>query len=134
MDLSALLAIAGIISAVGVTVLFFRIQRELQMKERNERTWIPWADRLAFGATFLSMLVLAVTLIDRDSSSRFSAWLAPLLVASVVLVIGYAPAILAHYRLLGGPDVGPRDNPEPVEKWIVWGTLVLATIAAYVAR
>lgn len=97
MDVSALLTVAGIIAAVGFAVLLARIQRELHMKEKGERTWIPWADWLAFGSTFLSMVVVAVVLIDRDSSSFLSTWLRPILSASVVLVVGYAPAVLAHY-------------------------------------
>jgi hypothetical protein len=135
MDQSALLTVAGIIAAVGFAVLVARIQRELHMKEKGEITWIPWADWLAFGSTFFSMVVVAVVVIDKNSSSIFSTWARSFLSASVVLVVGYAPAVLAHYRLLfGGQNNGPRHNPEPAERWIVLATILLAAFAAYMAR
>jgi hypothetical protein len=55
MDKSALLTVASIIAAAGFAILVARIQREQHMKEKGEITWIPWADWLAFGSTFLSM-------------------------------------------------------------------------------
>ena len=135
MDTSALLTVAGIIAAVGFAVFVARIQRELQMREKGERTWIPWADWLAFGSTLLSMVVVAALLIDTKSKSAPSLWARPLLSASVVLVVGYAPAVLAHYRLLfSGRDIGPRVNPEPAERWLVYATVILAALAAYVSR
>ena len=72
MDIPALLTVASIIAAVGFAVLVARIQRELHMKEKREITWIPWADWLAFGSTFLSMVVVAVVVIDRNLSPVFS--------------------------------------------------------------
>lgn len=135
MDISALLTVASIVAAVGFAVLLARIQRELLMKEKGERAWIPWADWLAFGSTFLSMVVVAATLINWGSSSSPSAWLRPALSAAVVLVVGYAPAVLAHYRLLfSGANEGPRDNPEPAERWIVLATILLAGFAAYMSH
>jgi hypothetical protein len=134
-DSSALLTVAAIIAAVGFAVLLARIPRELHMKEKGERTWIPWADWLALGSTFLSMGVVAALMIDSSSSSFLSTWLRPTLSAAVVLVVGYAPAVLAHYRLLSsGKDKGPRDNPEPAERWIVLTTILLAAFAAYMSR
>ena len=47
--------------------------------------------------------------------------------ATSMMVAGYIFGILAHYRLLFGKGrTGPRDNPEPAERWIVILSVVLA--------
>jgi hypothetical protein len=40
-DPGTLSTIASIISAFGAAMLFFRIQRELQMRKSGERVWLP---------------------------------------------------------------------------------------------
>lgn len=130
-DPGALAAVASIIAAFGVAMLFFRIQRELQMQEEHEINWIPWADWLLVGATILSLfLVILPMLVLRGPASRW-ALLPPSAAASAaILVAGYMPAILAHYRfILGGRRQGPRINPEPAERLVV----VLASVVAVAA-
>jgi hypothetical protein len=53
-----------------------------------------------------------------------------------VLVAGYIPAIMAHYRIVfvrdrlfwGRLRQGPRDNPEPSERILAVGVAALATV------
>jgi hypothetical protein len=40
-DAATLATIASVISAFGAAMLFFRIQRELSMKEQGEQIWLP---------------------------------------------------------------------------------------------
>jgi hypothetical protein len=111
-DPGTLSTIASIISAFGAAMLFFRIQRELQMGEKAERVWLPVADWLLVGATLLSLLFVIVPLVI-FSAHRLPSGASG---AAAVLVAGYVFAILAHYRILFGANrSGPRSNPEPSE-------------------
>jgi hypothetical protein len=47
--------------------------------------------------------------------------------ASIIMIVGYVFAILAHYRLiLGKNGQGSRNNPEPAEAVILYATCFLA--------
>ena len=58
-DTGTLATVASIISAFGAAMLFFRIQRELDMKKQGERIWLPVADWLLVAATVVSLLANA---------------------------------------------------------------------------
>jgi hypothetical protein len=104
----------------------FRIQRELYVQEvRKEPTWITWADRLVISSTLTALLFLVlpiVALVHYDVAATVTS-------VAVILLSGYVPSILAHYRFFvpGGP---PRSNPEPLERKFVWTTLVVGMIGA----
>jgi hypothetical protein len=126
-----LITVGSVIAAFGVAVLVFRIQRELYMESQGERSWVPWADRLLISATTAAFLLVIVPLI---SFTRTPIWALTLAAAgnsfAVLLLAGYPFAILAHYRRLWGKNrTGPRDNPEPAERYCVIGTGILAMIA-----
>ena len=53
-----LLTVASILAGFGCAMLFFRVQRELAMHDRNEIIWLPWADWLLIVATMLSLSVI----------------------------------------------------------------------------
>jgi hypothetical protein len=59
-DAATLSTIASIITAAGVTMLFFRVQREAEMERRGYQTWIPYADRLLLGATVVAIGLVLV--------------------------------------------------------------------------
>jgi hypothetical protein len=128
METGDLLSVASILAAFGSAMLFFRIQRELEMHERAEIQWIPWADWLLILATLIALLAVILPIF-------FSAGLRlPLAAASAatVLLAGYVLAILAHYRIiLGFGRKGPRTNPEPGELVVV--LLLLAAAAGVFA-
>ena len=121
---------ASLIGAFGASTLSFRIQRELGARGDGDITWIPWADGLMFVATVASFAVVALLLAGQREPC-VNRWSAGTLAASAVLAASYPPAILAHYRLLGGKGrQGPRANPEPLERWI---TIVAGFLAVGVA-
>jgi len=129
-DNSTIAQIASIIAAFGAAMLFFRIPRELEMNKNGEQIWIPYSDQLLIYATlaslFLSLLPIVVMKEDivilRNLTRAACA-------ASTVMLGGYIPGILAHYRLIFGKNRhGPRDNPEPAEKVIVNIALLLAIL------
>jgi hypothetical protein len=131
-DDSILATIASIIAGFGAAMLFFRIQRELQMSENNEVTWIPWAYWLLIFATIFSLLMVIFPIVTVSSRSGILKSLpAAGCSAASIMVAGYILGILAHYRLIFGRNrSGPRENPEPAERIIVYLS-VLFSIAAF---
>lgn len=123
-----LATVASIVTAAGVAMLFFRVQREQDMKRRGERDWIPVADLLLLGATFTAILVvlLPILLFDSDFLGRRVPTAG--CTAALVALVGYVPALLAHYRLMFGSAgrEGDRDNPERPEGEIVIGMTAVA--------
>lgn len=103
------------------------------MAQKGERTWIPLADCLLILAVIFSLFLVILPLILTSHSSLFIGKLARAgCSASTVVLGGYIPSILAHYRLIfGNKRKGPRVNPEPAEKaWIV--ITILSAIVIFV--
>jgi hypothetical protein len=113
--------VSSITAGFGITVLFFRIDRELRMAERRERIWIPWADWLLFAATMGSLIAVLLPLVLLPESELLGLRVpAAGCAAALVCLTGYVVGALAHYRLIfasGGH--GPRANPEPAERVVV---------------
>ena len=132
MNIDTMSNIAAIIAGFGSAALVFRIQRELEMEEQGEVIWIPWADRLLIASVTLSLIfVLLLQLVFPDIETLSFALSRGFLAAALVMMAGYIFAILAHYRMLfGGKRTGPRVNPEPPERIIVFVSLFVA-IAAF---
>ena len=130
-DAATLATIASIISGFGIAMLFFRIQRELQMREQLEFNWIPWADRLLIGATLTSQLLVVFPLVAFSATSTVVVKCASAgCAAASLMAAGYVLGILAHYRLLFGKRrKGPRVNPEPAERVIVFAVVTAALLA-----
>jgi len=124
-DPGTLANIASVIAAFGAAMLFFRIQRELEMGGEGEIVWLPWADRLLVAATLLCLVgvILPITFnVKITIPATFAAM-------SATLVGGYIFGIMAHYRILFGRGrSGPRTNPEPGERRVVYLTVVLSLI------
>ena len=133
-DPGVLVTVASITAGFGITVLFFRIDRELRMNERGERIWLPWADWLLLAATFASLLLVLLPVILFPESEGLGSRLPTAgCAAATVGLAGYLFGILAHYRLLfGSARSGPRGNPEPSERIVVLAT-VIAAIGVFVA-
>ncbi|MEA5595748.1 MAG: hypothetical protein HC815_39815 [Richelia sp. RM1_1_1] len=135
MDTSALLTVASIISGFGITIFTFRLQREIQVMERNSQVWIPWADYLVITAVMVSLLIGILPIVVVSSPPKFIYQIANgACAASIVMLAGYVPGILAHYRFILAKNTrSARQNPEPSERWIVIMFLCFAFIAFTVA-
>ncbi len=139
MDAGTLATIASIISAFGAAMLFFRIQRELYMREQLERDWFPLADWLLVAATLMCLLLVIVPLVSY-SATKLPASATDLPAAAAgsaaILVAGYVFSILAHYRILFGYErllwgkrrEGPRDKTEPSELYLSIATAIFASL------
>ena len=154
-DDATLAAIGAAIVGFGIVAFVFRVQRELDVRERAAQpqaglkrhipahanpdkpgtpTWIPWADRLLIGAvTAAIVLVLFPISLAGSVSTLWGEQLpAAACSGSALALAGYIPALLAHYRFgrFGRNAEGYRDNPEPAERIIVIASIILAVAAA----
>lgn len=133
LDTGTLSTTASITSAFGAAMLVFRIQRELEMNRAGEINWIPLCDWLLIGATEISLLLVLVALTMLSGTSRLANLPVAACACASVLLAGYIPAVLAHYRLIfAGGRSGARTNPEPSERIIVIVTCALALLTAIV--
>ena len=155
-DDATLAAIGAAIVGFGIVAFIFRVQRELDVRERAAQprtaletrltpgwanpdkpgtpTWIPWADRLLIGAvTAAIVLVLFPISLAGSVSSLWGRQLpAAVCSGSAMALAGYIPALLAHYRFgrFGRNADGYRQNPEPAERTIVIASIILGVAAA----
>jgi hypothetical protein len=126
---SDLIGVAAIILGFGVTVVMFRIQRELQMQEQNEPTWIACSDYLILASIFASLFLVLLPLLVVPKFQYVIAIGRAGCCAAIILEAGYIPSILAHYRIgFGKGRHGPRTNPEPTEHVFVWLFAIFAVV------
>ena len=91
-DAGTLANVASVIGAFGAAMLFFRLQRENEVRERGGRAWFPLADWLLVMATALCFLLVILPLIlSKDVKLPGAA-----AGAAAIMVTGYIFAILAH--------------------------------------
>jgi len=132
-QMAVVASVASIVVGFGATILVFRIQRELEMQEREEVIWIARADWLVIIATTIAGfagLILPLSIPWLQCTQLPAAACA----SAVALLIGYVFAILAHYRLVfGRTRSGPRENPEPAERVLFWGFIAIAVVVFIVS-
>lgn len=130
MDSAEIISASAIVAGFGVTSIMFRIQRELYVFEvlKIKTLWLAWADYLVLSSVALAVFGGTVPLIAVPRTPRsVLAVAAASCVAALVLLAGYVPSILAHYRIgLGATREGPRAQGEPVERRFVVGSLICA--------
>ena len=133
----AYLTVASILAGFGVTVLMFRIQRELQVvnePDDPQLTWLSWADWLVVGSITLSLIGVVVPLVAVSEPKQWSyALAAASCTAASLLLAAYPFAIVDHYRLVWGKTRWRKTMrnkiAEPGAKIIV----AIAFIAAIIA-
>ena len=127
------MTVASILSGFGVTVFMFRIQRELQVREKHPDwpNWLAWADYLVLAAILLSLLLVVLPIVAiRDPSAFVLNLAAGSCAAAAVLLAAYPFAILDHYRIeIGVRRLGDRMKGEPVERLIVVAAFAFAATA-----
>lgn len=127
-----LIAVAAIIVGFGLTVIMFRVQRELDVQENRPKwpTWLAWSDYLIIVSVALALCFAIIPLLALPPLTRLTEALASAAcVGAVILQAGYIPGILAHYRIeIGSDRKGDRDKGEPAEKWIVRVSFTVAAI------
>ena len=125
-----IIAASAIVAGFGVTAIMFRVQRELYVLEvlKVKTLWLAWADYLVLASVLLAVFGGTVPILLLPSVPRSVLAIgASSCVAALVLLAGYVPSILAHYRIgLGATRQGPRAKGEPVERGFVIASSVCA--------
>jgi cytochrome bd-type quinol oxidase subunit 2 len=67
---SDLLTAAAVIVGFGITVIMFRVQREIQVQEKGEPNWLAWSDYLILGSILLTigLAILPLLMLPRVST------------------------------------------------------------------
>jgi peptidoglycan biosynthesis protein MviN/MurJ (putative lipid II flippase) len=130
------LTVASILSGFSISVLMFRLQRELGVRERHPDwpNWLAWADYLVLATIVLSVLLVVVPLVAFSEPTEFVFSIAAgTCAATSLLLLAYPFAILDHYGIeIGGWRRKPSDNVEirhkgePIERIVV----ILASLIA----
>jgi hypothetical protein len=96
-----LIAVAALIVGFAVTVIMFRVQRELWVQERHPKwpNWLSWSDYLIVTSVIFAIFALIVLLVIPGITQYRRALAAGSCVAAIILQAGYIPGILAHYRI-----------------------------------
>lgn len=129
-DLRVIATTAAIITGFGSAAFIFRLRRELEMERSGEPIWLPWADRLLLSAILISVFFVLLPIFVLEPGAGLIRAIRALLAASLVLMGGYFPAVLAHYRMiLGGARTRPRRQTETWEVRICWMAVCLALAA-----
>ena len=133
------LTVASILSGFGISVFMFRIQRELRVRDDHPEwpNWLAWADYLILASILLSLLLVVLPLIAIAEPTRLAYSVAAgSCAAASILIAAYPFAILDHYRIEIGTErtregerPEERHKGEPIERIIVLGAAILATIA-----
>jgi hypothetical protein len=126
-----LISAAAIIVGFGVTAIMFRVQREIYVREelKINLLWLAWADYLLLSSVGLAVFGVLLPILAVGRYSVTVSVAAAVCAAAIVLLAGYIPAILAHYRIgLGATRQGPREKGEPLERRSVCLTAVAASV------
>ena len=128
-----LVTAASIIAGFGSAVIAFRLERELDIEEKNEerpkhrkeRHWIPASDWFVLTASVGALCFVVAPMVATPTPShgmmRFSSAICS---AMAIMLAGYIPSILAHYHFIYGL---PKERTNPT----FWeGVFVLATVLA----
>ena len=133
MGSEGIISACAIVAGFGVTAIMFRVQRELYVREvlKEKTVWLAWADYLVLGSVVLAVFGATVPLLAASKTPRpVAAVAAASCIAALVLLAGYVPSILAHYRIeLGARREGSRVKGEPIERGFVVGSLICAAAA-----
>ena len=95
-ELPQLWTVAAVLAGFQVSAFIWRINRELAMEKRRERTWLTWAEHF-LTVSFL-LLVIGVYLVPLLSSISPNT-VAKLLGTAIVVSAMYPFVLAGHYNL-----------------------------------
>jgi cytochrome bd-type quinol oxidase subunit 2 len=132
---AAYLTVASIFIGFAITVLMFRIQRELHVREKRPEwpNWLAWADYLILASIVLCLVFVVLPLLTIQRPSELVLAIAQAsCAASAILLAAYPFAILDHYRIeIGAKRTGDRVKGEPIERILVIGAFTLAVSVGF---
>jgi hypothetical protein len=127
-----LIAVAAILVGFGLTVIMFRLQRELYVQEQHPQwpNWLAWSDYLILASMLVAVFFVVLPILAFPVVTRMREALASAAcISAIILQVGYIPAILAHYRIeIGRSRTGDRQKGEPTERLYVYLSIALRTV------
>src|SRR5215469_4856647 len=136
-----LVTAASLIAGFGAAIMAFRLQRELDIEEKNEerprhkreRHWFPASDWLIVAFSMSALYLVVAPLVAVGSPTHRMVRLASAICcASAIMLAGYIPSILAHYKFFVGLT-RERSNPTFWEGVFLAATAIGALTAFVVA-
>jgi hypothetical protein len=119
----------------------FRLQRELDIEEKNEERprhmreqhWFPASDWLIVASNMSALCFVVAPLVALESpSQRMVRFASATCCAAAIMLAGYIPSILAHYEFFFGLTK-ERSNPTFWEGIFLAVTAICAVAAFAVA-
>lgn len=95
-QLSDIWVAAGIILGFQITWFSWRISREIQMRKRGERTWLPPADIV--NLVSMSLIIVGVFILP-IFGFKYLNIVKYIFALAVFLIVGHAFALAGHYQL-----------------------------------
>jgi hypothetical protein len=132
-----LVTAASVIAGFGSALIAFRLQRELDIEQKNEEKpksqreehWFPASDWLLVISNVSALCFVVVPLVALDSPSRQVVHTcSAICAATAIMLAGYIPSILAHYHFFYGLTK-ERTNPTFWEAIFIALTSVAAVVA-----
>lgn len=114
-----LVTAASLIAGFGAAIMAFRLQRELDIEEKNEQRphqqreqhWFPASDWLIVASNMSALCFVVAPLVAVGSPTpRMVRLASAVCCASAIMLAGYIPSILAHYEFFFGLTK-ERTNP-----------------------
>ena len=132
------LTVASILTGFCISVFMFRIQRELNVRDRHPDwpNWLAWADYLIIATMVVSVGLVILPLVAVPAPGRVIYSIAAgSCAAASILLLAYPFAILDHYRIeIGtwrikeGESPQARHKGEPLERIIVVAAALIAAL------
>jgi hypothetical protein len=133
-----LVTAASIIAGFGAALIAFRLERELNIEEKDrelpqqqrEGHWFPASDWLLVVSNVGALcLVVAPLVATASPSQRLIRFTSAVCTAAAIMMAGYIPSILAHYHFFYGLTTKERKNPTLWEGVVIAVTIVSAAVA-----
>lgn len=127
LDLGTVWGAAGVLGGFQVAAFTLRINREIQVGSRTDRTWLPIADclnMLSLAITLIGVFVLPVLgLVGRATAARLFG-------LATILLLGWAIALAGHYELYN-PTTARSYDYFPLQERVATGAVVVVA-ATYI--
>lgn len=133
-----LVTAASIIAGFGAALIAFRLERELEIERRDQELpphrreghWFPASDWLLVISNVAALCFVVAPLVAIESPSpRTIRLTSAVCTATAIMLAGYIPSILAHYRFFYGLTKKERKNPTLLEAVFLSITVIAAILA-----
>ena len=128
-ELSELWSTAAVLVGFQIAAFGWRINREISMEAKTERTWVTFAD----GFVALSFVALVLGVFGGPAAGYLSTEVAAKTLGGALLLMLAAPFILAgHYNLYCEWGKGIRPRPRATrQEWVAVGAAAILNVIGW---